>query len=54
MCLVCVTSTAFVIDAAVGLDMIGNLCDCMTISPAQFRDAKNDTEVGIWLLVFQS
>lgn len=36
------------------LDMIGNLYDYMIISPTRFRDAKNDTDVGTWLLAFQS
>lgn len=48
MCLVCITITlCVVIDAVVILDMIGSLCDYMTISPTQFGDARNDNEAGI-------
>lgn len=47
VCLVCITITLCIIDAAVILDMIGNPCDYMTISPTQFGDARNDNEAGI-------
>lgn len=37
-------------DVVTMIGHIGNLHDYMTIYHTQFRDAKNDCEVGIWLL----